>query len=491
MEIEIPKSLTMYIPSNLNFEKLLEENPPKFKFHRDHFIYLVHLVTYLPTTNDERDDMFVSLYSKLLQRTNRDYRFYLDYLIENGVFIENRQYIVGKQSRAFALTNEFQTEITTTKITYHCLIKNILNFKDVTKTYKEDAEVISLTPQDRLLQAEHLTKWFNGNLTINYREAKASLLKRRLEEEEELIKKNIFSTISENEPTTSKSTKRKGKKKNKPATPMQKYNRRLLVLNKIQSLQFIPNVDQIAGRLHSVLTQAISIVRPFIKYNGQELVAVDITNSQPYLALCLLNYETFENMSLKEEIKRLNPIFSNSSIVHLSLSKDLKTAIKRCKTSANAQLYKRLVVSGRFYEEFAKILKDDPYYPKTAVTREEAKNVVFSAIFSPNRAICHNQAVVLFQRHFPDVYKVFSLIKRSNHNSLACLLQSVEAKLVLHKACRIISDERPDLPIFTLHDSIVTTKGDEEYVHNILNSVLLEAIGEKPTLKYEPWTLVG
>ena len=62
---------------------------------------------------------------------------------------------------------------------------------------------------------------------------------------------------------------------------------------------------------------------------------------------------------------------------------------------------------------------------------------------------------------------------------------------MLQKACLIISEVRPDLPIFTLHDSIVTTKGDEAYVHEILNNVLLEEIGEKPTLKYEPWSLVG
>lgn len=487
MEKQIPKSMTMYIPSNLNIKKLLEENPPNFKHHPDHFIYLVHLITYLPTVNDERDDQFVSFYSPLLQRTNRHYRNYLDYLIENGVIVENRQYVPGVLSRGYAFTRKYETEITTTKITYYCLIKNILNFKDVTKVRKEDATVTSIETYDRLQQVEHLTKWFNGKLTVDYSEAKAHLVNLRQREESEWLKKILFQSPPAEIP---KSKKRKKKEKN-PATPMQKYNRRILVLKKIQSLQFLPNVDQVAGRLHTVLTQAISGLRPFIKYDGKELVAVDVTNSQPYLAISLLNYATFERMQLNDELMRLNPHYTSEAVNHKKLREDLIYAIRKCNNSENARLYKSLVVSGKFYEQFAKILENDPHYNETEVTRGMAKEVVFSAVFSRNNAVGYNQAIVLFKKHFPDVYKVFSLIKKNKHNTLACLLQTVEAKLVLQKACRIISEERPDLPIFTLHDSIVTTKGDEVYVHEILNTVLLEEIGEKPTLKYEPWSLVG
>ena len=34
---ELPKSLTLYIPENLDFDSLLSKNPPNFKFHKDKF----------------------------------------------------------------------------------------------------------------------------------------------------------------------------------------------------------------------------------------------------------------------------------------------------------------------------------------------------------------------------------------------------------------------------------------------------------------------
>ena len=76
---------------------------------------------------------------------------------------------------------------------------------------------------------------------------------------------------------------------------------------------------------------------------------------------------------------------------------------------------------------------------------------------------------------------------RGKHNTLAILLQHLEATLVLQRACKIISQEKPDIPIFTLHDSIITTVGNEKYVHDILANVLLDAIGIAPKLKVERW----
>ena len=95
----------------------------------------------------------------------------------------------------------------------------------------------------------------------------------------------------------------------------------------------------------------------------------------------------------------------------------------------------------------------------------------------------------VFRNVFPNVYEIFKLIKigKGHHNTLAILLQHLEATLVLHKACKIIFEERPDIPIFTLHDSIITTEGNEDYINEVLTNVLTQAIGIAPKLKVERW----
>ena len=52
---ELPKSLTVYIPKNIDIKKMLSENPPKFKYHKDNFLYILDLVTQLPAKQKNDD----------------------------------------------------------------------------------------------------------------------------------------------------------------------------------------------------------------------------------------------------------------------------------------------------------------------------------------------------------------------------------------------------------------------------------------------------
>ena len=74
-------------------------------------------------------------------------------------------------------------------------------------------------------------------------------------------------------------------------------------------------------------------------------------------------------------------------------------------------------------------------------------------------------------------------------NFLAVLLQRIESYLVLEIICKRIALERPKLPIYTIHDSIVTTIGNEEYVKSIMVEMLKSYIGHEPKLKFEYWQI--
>ena len=69
-------------------------------------------------------------------------------------------------------------------------------------------------------------------------------------------------------------------------------------------------------------------------------------------------------------------------------------------------------------------------------------------------------------------------------------MQSIESEIVLHRCCHRIWDEGcQDVPVFTIHDSIVTTIENQEFVSRIMKDELYRCIGIYPTLKPEYWRI--
>ena len=94
----------------------------------------------------------------------------------------------------------------------------------------------------------------------------------------------------------------------------------------------------------------------------------------------------------------------------------------------------------------------------------------------------------LFKEKFPAIYGLIKIIKRGNHRSLPCLLQSVESEIVLHRCCKRVWEEyNHEIPVFTIHDSICTNPQYVEAVRTIMNDEFENAIGLTPLLKIENW----
>src|ERR1035437_6456285 len=79
------------------------------------------------------------------------------------------------------------------------------------------------------------------------------------------------------------------------------------------------------------------------------------------------------------------------------------------------------------------------------------------------------------------------MIKKYDKTNFPRLLQTIESKLILHHVTKRIALEQPKLPLFTIHDSVVTTQGNELYVKSVLEEEMLKAIGYKPKLSLELW----
>lgn len=93
----------------------------------------------------------------------------------------------------------------------------------------------------------------------------------------------------------------------------------------------------------------------------------------------------------------------------------------------------------------------------------------------------------MFSVAFPSINRLFNRIKVGDQGNLAKILLRIESYLVLEIVTRRISIEAPTLPIFTVHDSVITTVGNEEFVENILKDELEKAIGTPAQCKREYW----
>ncbi|MBB6332999.1 hypothetical protein HNP24_004002 [Chryseobacterium sediminis] len=433
--------LTFYLPENLDIDNVLQENPPEFNYDRDKFVYILNLIYALPARKKksiENYSGFTPVSKTILGSIIKDYRVHINYLKEQGI-VEEDNYIPDKKCGGLRFTHQYRHHLKPTEITSWTLIKNIVYLR---KNYNSE-----LT-NDLIF----LKKWFK-DIDVDIKAAR-KYLKRQWRED--------YKTENSD-------------------TAILKYNSRLLpvehLCKKENQLFF---VDATAGRLHTYITQLKSELRKFLKWKGKVLCSIDISNSQPYLLQTLLNKEVYErcNMNIKlEKVNvKLDTIMLGVLIYSISREDDVL-------------LFKRIVSSGKFYEEFGKILKNNGEFENISDDnlRKEVKNITFSTLFSNNRAISHSNYIKIFKRIFPNVYKVLKYVKKGQHNTLAIVLQSLEADLVLQKACKRINTDKDDIPLFTLHDSIITTEENVEYVKYVLVQVMKENIGVKPNLKIERW----
>ena len=122
------------------------------------------------------------------------------------------------------------------------------------------------------------------------------------------------------------------------------------------------------------------------------------------------------------------------------------------------------------------------------LTRQQVKAAVFQMMFTSNNFIGQKGAESkrIFKELFPVEYEIFASIKRKDKTNLPILLQKTESKLMFERVVPRIQMELPNAPIFTIHDSIVTTIGNEDYVAMVMQQELSKALGlnGKTDIKY-------
>jgi hypothetical protein len=341
----------------------------------------------------------------------------------------------------------------------------------------------------------HLVKWFNPGLTIDYENAIDYLHiyyseKRKeselLAEKAEEIKNTWYKDYSE---------KLIALQQNRVTNPYESYKSAFRAIDRIKENDYHLSTDKTVNRFHSVLTFMPSDFRNFLRYDGKELVCLDIRNSQAYFSLNLFRKESIEEiLNIAQELNKRDGKFNNCINLSANLpnlpssSYILSESLQRIENQ-ELELHRDLVVSGLIYEYYEEVLFEElgMIYP----SRGEVKEEFFRTIYSSNRFLGQPRAAPkkVFQQHFPGIYEYFAQLKKLHPALIPHVLMRWESYAVLHCITKRISKEHPEVPLFTIHDGIATTRENVDLVESVINEDLKALTGYSPTLKREEWNI--
>src|SRR5687767_4229686 len=145
-----------FIPQNLGIDKFIEEVPPSgiSGFKKENLLYILDLITSIPSTNKNLvlRNGYVPINSVILQKKVRNYKAYLNYLLENRIIVTDNHYIKGKKSIGYKFTLQYKGSLVPIEV------------------LKERSRKIikkgNLTPEIKKRYI-HLLKWYNSELQID------------------------------------------------------------------------------------------------------------------------------------------------------------------------------------------------------------------------------------------------------------------------------------------------------------------------------------
>lgn len=432
--------MVKFLPQNLDLQKLLSENPPSFKYHIDHFVYLCSLLYELPAKKKDiiTKKGYIPLHAHLLKRVNNNYKKYFNYLIEHGVIECDNSYIVGEKSKGYRFAFKYLDMIQMVEITKHTLTKNLKKVH----TFESDMQK----------KYDYLHKHFNDGLIVDFKGAKQKLL--------ELYQKD---------------------KKSKKRKAFHKLNTNMVNLIKLNKKEFYFTVDSTSNRLHTLLTVIKKELRPYITYGNTQLVNIDIQCSQPTLSLCLLDPGFYSSELIPG---RVNIHSIDKQVTDTLPIQTISSYIEQNQDKFNE--YRELVL-GDFYVGMGNLLKQKEI--NISPERDTIKKMMFLVLFSNNKYLGGRKALPkrIFKQLFPEVYEVFKMYKSAGHEKLPVLLQKIESKLILDKVTKNIYKALPDEVMYTIHDSIVVDEKRVGFCAKVMSQEALNYLGFAPKLKIEPW----
>jgi len=489
--------MKLFIPSDLPLDRHLSENPPFKGFCKDQLVYLIHLIVTIPQYRKDIDviDGYVPLSSKALQEVNALYKRYLNYAVTSGLLACDSSYFKGIKCKGYKILYPTQGSLRAYEVKDYVLSKHFhAHYRKQKKSIRG---------------FEFLERWFGKGLFIDMEAATAFL-------KEELALKMGNVDLQDSKPIYNpyavQEDGSRGCYELHYKDPLLQYQQGNLSLMKLQERQFNCSISD-NGRFHSVLTNMRSVLRNYLTYNGERLVSIDVKNSQPYLICLLLQPEFWRSTKIKKKgavtvkkgqknkesqiycssiLEDYNSILLLESIlridslaIHKEVSYFMLLEIATSLVNTSFDTYKDTVLKGAFYEALQDAFEQQLGY--RVKDRKEVKAAVFQVLFTPNQFYGQKQAAPkrLFAQQYPELYGVLKAIKKKDPKLLPRLLQQIESHVILKVVAKRMQKLHPNVPIFTIHDSIVTTASNQLLVEQLMQDAFTSCIGSAPTLVAE------
>ncbi len=265
----------------------------------------------------------------------------------------------------------------------------------------------------------------------------------------------------------------------------------MMLADMVQAFDHRFKVDRF-NRAHTLVTSMPKPVRRKIVIDGKPTVEIDVSCCQPLLiGLYALRQANRNDWMLtgtsteKEEGKEipssaLPPIMS----AQLSNNKNQSSIISDSgliKYDSSLLEYIDVNASGYGYENIAEVT-GMPYV--TSEDRRKLKSNICHLIFGkkPTQGRPYFKQWNKFCDKYPVVGCAVDLLRQDDYRNVAHTLQRFESKLMIDGVCGSLAIERPDVPLLTVHDSIITTVDHAELVKERIGEVW-ERYGRRPRLK--------
>jgi hypothetical protein len=446
--------ITRYIslPTSVvtKLEDAVTQSPPKFNFRKELASFFLNLVVSRrlkdPNT-DEHQGEYVQLDSKLLQHYSYNSKEYFDYFVKNQI-LKKRNYSTDKaRSNSYIFTDQSFENLN--RFTQVDLI-SLRNLKNIDIVDRYDGKIE---------KCEHLVKWYYEGFKIDYNEVICEI-----EKETNLLKKQSA----------------------------------FLFIQKLMNQEFwFKRNSKSDNRLHTWLTNFPKKYRKFLSYNDDFFVNHDIKASQPYFLIVLI-----EEMFTQEQTK--------SRASNTLMFKNLKNIMEIMHSNTFRKEYdmiKNWILHDDFYTKISEVMFDDQ---ETSLERIEWKGKGRNAkrvkvTYSTKREMVKKLILRLFyidtnsssyradndfkkfDEKFPQFSQFLKELKKNNYKDLSKLMQNKEASCILDVVTKEISRLYPDMPLFTIHDSIMTTQywAKEANLGALIQEIMFRENGVRPQINIE------
>jgi hypothetical protein len=429
--------------------------------------WIVHTIIQLSFEEKYKNKFgeYVPLSSEILKKNcGNNYILYLTGLLKNDIIECDEKYSKAKhKSFGFLLTDKYAA----------APLKHItLTNSFLTKRIKEYRKERILNLKIKAVPISHLVRWLtNDNLTIDKNGAFEFL---------ETYKRKLTSELSK------RNLKKKYQTK-QDAFILKRYHKIKHQIENWNSNKYI-SIDDAGGRLYSPITGLPSLFRNFLTYNGEGLVGFDIKNSQPLHFLTMLDDKFWKSYTSGFTLNKLD----SKLWKYLQEDKDYSTTIMfqessetQCYKGSSCYTFRNLVQNGKLYE-FICFKFFNKYLTKGGIdrfsTRAKTKQEFMHMMYhNPKERFTKAKDVFAeFKKLFPAEAAVMNLMKKRLYNDFPVILQKIEAKMLLHKVAKKVYDINPEIPLFTIHDSILTTKKYANTLKSILENEYKNLLGFIP-----------